>query len=64
MISTGIDKRLISDYALSQNFLFCFISLFIKPNQKDLADLFKSLKLWVKHQTRINYSHCCSQLFI
>jgi hypothetical protein len=35
---------------LAKTFLFCFIFSILKPNQKDLADLVKCIKLWVKHQ--------------
>jgi hypothetical protein len=59
MVSTGIKSIELSIKHLAKTFLFCFIFLFLKPNQKDLADLVKCIKLWVKHQTRINYSHCC-----
>jgi hypothetical protein len=50
MVSTGIKSSELSIKHLAKTFLFCFIFLFLKPNQKDLADLVKNTKLWVKHQ--------------
>ena len=67
MFSAGSKGTVLSIKHLAKSFYFCFIFSFIKPNLfhislsgnlKDLADLVKSTNLWVKHKTRINYSHC------
>lgn len=39
MVSTGINKLLISDLALSQNFIFCFIFFVHKAKSKRFGGL-------------------------
>jgi hypothetical protein len=58
MVSTGIKSSELSIKHLAKTFSFCFTFLFLKPNQKDLADLVKCIKFWLSTKTRINYSHC------
>jgi hypothetical protein len=62
MVSTGIKSSELSIKHLAKTFYFIFFCY--KAKSKDLADLVKSSKLWVKHQTRINYSHCCVLYFL
>jgi hypothetical protein len=62
MVSTGIKNSEFPIKHLAKTFYFVLSFLF-KSKSKDLADLVKSSKLWVKHQTRINYSHCCKLAF-
>jgi len=50
MVSTGIKSSEFSIKHLAKTFCFVLSFLFLKPNQKDLADLVKCIKLWVKHQ--------------
>jgi hypothetical protein len=50
--------HLLFGLALSEIFLFLFYFFIYKAKSKDLADLVKSTKLWIKHKTRINYIHC------
>ena len=54
MVSTGVKSNELSIKHLAKTFYFVLIFHFLKPNQKDLADLVLSPELWVKHQTRIN----------
>jgi hypothetical protein len=63
MVSTGIKSSEFPIKHLAKTFYFFYFFIF-KAKSKDLADLVKSTKLWVKHQTRINYSHCCTPFFI
>ncbi len=57
MVSAGIKSSELSIKQLAKTFYFVLSSHF-KAKLKDLADLVKCNKHWVKHQTRINYSHC------
>jgi len=57
MVSTGIQRTELSNLHLAKTFYFVLSFLF-KAKSKDLADFVKNSKLWVMHQTRINYSHC------
>jgi hypothetical protein len=50
MVSTGIKSSKLSIKHLAKTFYFVLSFFFIKPNQKDLTDLVKRIKLWVKHQ--------------
>jgi hypothetical protein len=50
MVSTGIKSSEFSIKHLAKTFCFVLSFLFLKSNQKDLADLVKGTKLWVKHQ--------------
>jgi hypothetical protein len=50
MVSTGIKSSEFPIKHLAKTFYFVLSFFFIKPNQKDLADLVKNSKLWVKHQ--------------
>jgi hypothetical protein len=63
MVSAGSKGTVLSIKHLAKSFYFSFIkpNLFhisLSGNPKDLVDLVKSTKLWIKHKTRINYSHC------
>ena len=58
MFSTRIKSNKFPIKHLAKTFYFV-LSFHFKAKSKDLADLVKSSKLWVKHQIRINYSHCC-----
>ena len=49
MVSTGIKSSELSIKHLAKTFYFVLSFLF-KAKSKDLADLVKSFKLWVKHQ--------------
>ena len=49
MVSTGIQRTELSDLRLAKTFYFV-LSFHFKAKSKDLADLVKSSKLWVKHQ--------------
>jgi hypothetical protein len=49
MVSTGIKSSELSIKHLAKTFYFV-LSLYFKAKSKDLTDLVKSAKLWVKHQ--------------
>jgi len=49
MVSTGIKSTELSIKHLAKTFYFV-LSFIFKAKSKDLADLVKSTKLWVKHQ--------------
>jgi hypothetical protein len=48
MVSTGFKSSELSIKHLAKTFYFV-LSFFLKAKSKDLADLVKSSKLWVKH---------------
>jgi hypothetical protein len=49
MVSTGIKSSELSIKHLAKTFYFV-LSFHFKAKSKDLADLVKNSKLWVKHQ--------------
>jgi hypothetical protein len=57
MVSAESKGTVLSIKHLAKTFYFV-LSFSCKAKSKDLADLVKSTNLWVKHKTRINYSHC------
>jgi len=51
MVSAGIKSSELSIKHLAKTFYFVLSFSLLKPNQKDLVDLVKSSKLWIKYQT-------------
>ncbi|PKG42855.1 hypothetical protein CXF67_08045, partial [Psychroflexus sp. MES1-P1E] len=64
MVSTGIKSSEFPIKHLAKTFYFVLSFFFIKPNQKDLADLIKALNFGLSTKTRINYSHCWQLAFL